>query len=479
MGYLYLITGLLLLLSGTGFLAYKLAKFSKFFPHKSDFKEYNINLYVLAIFSVALALGAVFINLSVLELNSVEMDAKSLSLTIIGGFFFFLTLAGFITYFVIYYYQKNIDPKYKKIFGYLWVGLFILTIAFFTMWLEGGADYFSYPLIAGFSINETGFHWTTYLSSSSERSGFHIQFYALCILSGALFVYFLNDHKFYQKYGRHGMLESTFFVAFPSGIIGSRIWYVVGNWHLSGFDHDPLSAFAIWDGGLTIIGGAVFGIIGGVLWVVFTQKGKFGIRDAFDIIVPTILLAQAIGRWGNFFNHEVYGSTLFSIEQTWWLPNWIKYQMAESFSSGSVSSANFASPLFLLEGILNICGYFLITRGSQLINHVAYKYKLKKAVANGINEEEFKKTNQNFIAPGAIGASYLIVYGIIRAPLELLRDPRFNMGNDGMWSLINSLIMVGLGIFLIVLAFLYRKYGSKIFKKKKNKSPSDDESINS
>lgn len=84
-----------------------------------------------------------------------------------------------------------------------------------------------------------------------------IAFYALFILAGALLVLAICDHEFYKKYGRHGILEPIFYLAFPAGIVGARIWYVAGNWTRNGYNEDFLQVFRIWEGGLAIMGGAL------------------------------------------------------------------------------------------------------------------------------------------------------------------------------------------------------------------------------
>ena len=110
---------------------------------------------------------------------------------------------------------------------------------------------------------------------------------------------------------------------------------------------------SIWDGGLTILGGAFGGILAGVLFMLLARKWV-DIRFAMDTIVPTILLGQAIGRWGNFFNSEVYGQTV-ALNSGWnWLPGVISGQMGWDCAEGMIHV-----PLFLIESMLNIAGYFL------------------------------------------------------------------------------------------------------------------------
>ena len=496
MGIASLIIGSLLLAGGAGMIIYLLLNLVK--NQSYDKKK----LCGLGLFSLIMGVGCGLVNYGYLLLNKVEPTGKDLSLILIFGILFFTFVGIAASQFVLYYYHHKLDQKLHKKIG-IWLGIsYGLLIVFFTLWLEGGSLYINYPMVSGFTIDGTGWHWTNFITFR-QFNGLHIQFYALCILGGALFVYALCDHKFYQKYGEHGLLSSLFLVAFPAGIIGARIWYVVGNWTRDGFNQDFAKVFRIWDGGITIIGGAVFGILAGVLWVKFMKRDKFRVLDAVDIIVPTILIAQAIGRWGNFFNHEVFGKTIFETSEVWWLPTWFKYQMGVQLTDGSLSQTQFQSPLFFLEGVLNIAGYFLIVYGCKGINFLGKKHEEKvlaleaataatevlpaeepteqvqeatidSAIINEINAKEEPKIEEKpkvkkkrrhydtFLASGVIGSSYLIVYGTIRCPLELLRDSTYRMGENDMWSVINSAIMILLGIVCIILCFAYRRYKEPI-----------------
>lgn len=91
----------------------------------------------------------------------------------------------------------------------------------------------------------------------------------------------------------------------PGGIIGARLYYVIFSWPQ--FRHDLLSIFRIWEGGLAIYGG----IIGGLLvLILFCRKRRLSALTLCDIIAPGLVLAQALGRWGNWFNIEAYGLTV-------------------------------------------------------------------------------------------------------------------------------------------------------------------------
>jgi phosphatidylglycerol:prolipoprotein diacylglycerol transferase len=211
-------------------------------------------------------------------------------------------------------------------------------------------------------------------------------------------------------------------VAFPAGIIGARIWYVIGEWHT--FKDDLIRIFYIWEGGLAIMGGALLGIIVGVLFVKFKRK-EISLLYTVDVVIPTILLAQAIGRWGNFFNQEVYGFKLANMDGYFFLPEFIKRNM---FIEGS-----YRVPLFFFEGVVNVLGFFVLRYG---IGEGLKKWKLPLDIAFG----------------------YATWYGLTRVVMEPLRDPLYNMGQNGSWSYIWGIVFAVAGILAIVINHLIHHF---------------------
>lgn len=347
---------------------------------------------------------------------------------IFGSMLFGLTVTTFFISFIVHYYGKELPKKLNK--G-LYISMLTSLVAFFIALIlltNSFADYITYPLVNAISFSR-GF-----IQPGGDRSA-SIAFYALFILGGAVLVYFLCDHRFYQEYGKHGILESTLYVAFPAGIIAARIGYVIGNWNgdLGGIESfasrcargEWWSIFAVWEGGLTILAGAIGGIVAGVLWFKFRKK-QYSLWLAMDVIVPAILIAQAVGRMGNFFNCEVYGQAVLA-ENCWIFPKIITNNMV--FTTQGVVDPNLAPgyihlPLFLIEALINVAGYFVIRYG----------------LGRGLKK---------YIEPGDLAASYLIWYGLVRVLLEPLRDASFNMGTQGYWSWFWSFFFIVGGALLI------------------------------
>ena len=359
--------------------------------------------------------------------NGIRPKAYELTAAIVGG-----VLTGFLGSvslfsFLFHYYgggeSKGISESFDKwMFKALMAAfpLFLISMLFLT---EGFANYVTYPLVNGFSFTK-GF----VRPSSYERP--NIAFYALCILSGAIYVYFLCDHKMYLEYGKHGILESTFLVAFPAGILGARIFYVIGNWNLEFASEPWYKVFMIWEGGLTVIGGAFLGIVVGVSWFIWRNKG-YNIFVAVDIIVPAILIAQAVGRWGNFFNIEVYGH-LSPVRNWMWLPTFIWKNYSINPSNGLALDDNMIHvPLFFIECLTNLLGYFVLAH--------LFGIKLRK-----------------YTQLGDLAFGYIIWYGLTRLFLEPLRDAEFNMGDNGYYSWIWSLAFAIGGSLAIAINHLIR-----------------------
>ena len=91
-------------------------------------------------------------------------------------------------------------------------------------------------------------------------------------------------------------------VIIPCGVVGARLYYVL--FRLEHYLANPISIFYVWEGGLAIYGAVIFGFLGAY---VFSRIRKFRFLKLADCIAPGLVLAQAIGRWGNFFNQEAYG----------------------------------------------------------------------------------------------------------------------------------------------------------------------------
>ncbi len=231
-----------------------------------------------------------------------------------------------------------------------------------------------------------------------------ITWYAFLMLSGALSAYVISIRTL-KKWGyQTDIFEDFFYYMFPIGIIGARIYYVIFEWEM--YASDPMRIFYIWEGGLAIHGGIIAATLFG-LWY-FRKRAVDGLR-IMDAIFPNVLLAQAIGRWGNFINQEAYGRI---VSESYYdlFPGFIKDQM--------YIAGEYREPTFLYESMANLFGWVLIT-------FVYQKLGRKKR--------------------GDLTYAYLCWYGVVRFWIESMRSDALMVGSLKMAQVI-SLIGVAIGI---------------------------------
>lgn len=402
--------------------------------------NYPLEIKKLLFLSIAVSISTllVFVFLSIYQ--GYPLKAGEWVELIFGSLLFGFGVPAFVYTFFTHYYGKEIPQKLDKLLFYgIFVGVFSILVG---LWLltNSIADYLIYPLVSGISFQH-GFvsPASTFLIDGVEtRVRPNLAWYALCILSGALLVYVICDHRYYVEYGKYGILESTFFISFPAGIIGGRLGYVIGEWNnttngasfaqrvANGEWWAPL---AIWEGGMTIIAGALVGIVVGILWYLRKNK-KYSIWLAVDIIVPCILVAQAVGRWGNFFNCEVHGNLVK--QSDWWiLPKIVAGNAVYSESLGYAPEGYIYLPLFYIEFLSNFAGYFI----------------LRFAFGKGLRK---------YLELGDLALGYLVWYGMTRVIMEPLRNSNYNMGQDGYWSWLWSIVFVLVGTVAIFANHLVR-----------------------
>jgi prolipoprotein diacylglyceryl transferase len=132
-----------------------------------------------------------------------------------------------------------------------------------------------------------------------------IRAYALCIIAGIIVAIWVGERRWMARGGRAGEVQDLAIWAVPFGLVGARLYHVATDYHeYFGADRNPVTILYVWRGGLGIWGGVALGALG----VVIGAKLK-GIRllPVLDAMAPGVLLAQALGRWGNYFNQELFG----------------------------------------------------------------------------------------------------------------------------------------------------------------------------
>ena len=233
-----------------------------------------------------------------------------------------------------------------------------------------------------------------------------IRWYAICIVSGLILAVYLSMKEAPRKKIDPDAIIDFILIAFPLAIVGARLYYVIFEW---GYYSQHLGEiFAIWNGGIAIYGGLLTGAL--VLYL-FSRRRLIEPIDFLDIAAPSVMIAQSIGRWGNFFNQEAYGATVKSLN---YLPSFIRDQM---YIDGS-----YRQPTFLYESIWNLLGFLLIL---------------------------ILRRKPQFLRQGEITAFYLIWYGFGRMIIEGMRtDSLMFAGLRVSQWLSMILILVGLAIII-------------------------------
>jgi len=135
---------------------------------------------------------------------------------------------------------------------------------------------------------------------------FPIRAYAMCILVGIIVAVWITQRRLDDRGGKPGQALDVAVWVVPIGIVGGRLYHVISSPQAYfGEGGHPLNAFKIWEGGLGIWGAVALGALGA--WIGCRRNGvRF--LDYADAAAPGVVLAQAIGRWGNYFNNELYGA---------------------------------------------------------------------------------------------------------------------------------------------------------------------------
>jgi prolipoprotein diacylglyceryl transferase len=133
-----------------------------------------------------------------------------------------------------------------------------------------------------------------------------IRAYALCIILGILVAVVVGDRRLVARGGPKGGMGEVATWAVPAGLIGARLYHVATNPELYWGKHGQgtVAALEIWHGGLGIWGGVLGGAFGA--WIACRRSG-LDFAVVADALAPGLVLAQAIGRWGNYFNQELFG----------------------------------------------------------------------------------------------------------------------------------------------------------------------------
>ena len=176
-----------------------------------------------------------------------------------------------------------------------------------------------------------------------------VKWYSIFILAGILIAYILIRGETKKFNISSDFITNLLFWTIIMGIIGARLYYVIFNW--SYYSNHLSEIYRIWEGGLAIHGGI---ILGGITLILYSTKYRVSTLRMLDICSPYLLLAQAIGRWGNFFNSEAYGAatTLAHLKSIKIIPEFVIY--------GMNINGTYYTPTFYYESLWCLLGVVFI-----------------------------------------------------------------------------------------------------------------------
>ncbi len=217
--------------------------------------------------------------------------------------------------------------------------------------------------------------------SSISVGPLELRGYGLMIALGVVAAVWLARRRWAARGGLPDQISQIALWAVPAGLIGARAYHVLTDWKRFHYEDGWVEAFAVWKGGLGIPGGMAAGILAGV-WV--ARRQRVNLPDVIDAVVPALPLAQAIGRLGNWFNQELFGSPT---DLPWGLEidrahRPVEHLQAETFH-----------PTFLYESLWNLalCAALLALDRRRVLR------------------------------PGALLAAYVFGYGLGRLWIEAVR----------------------------------------------------------
>ncbi len=223
-----------------------------------------------------------------------------------------------------------------------------------------------------------------------------IRAYALCIIAGIVAALMIGDRRWAARGGERGVIYDIALWAVPFGLIGGRVYHVMTDWrtYFGPGGAGPAAALRIWEGGLGIWGAVALGAVGA--WIACRRRGiplpAFG-----DAVAPGVVLAQAIGRLGNYFNQELYGR---ETTVPWGLEIFYRRDpsgVVDVHSLDGVSTGQVAAvvhPTFLYELLWNLLVFVILI----------------------LVDRKFR------IGHGRLFALYVALYCVGRFWIELMRD---------------------------------------------------------
>jgi phosphatidylglycerol:prolipoprotein diacylglycerol transferase len=238
-----------------------------------------------------------------------------------------------------------------------------------------------------------------------------VRWYGLLIATGVLLGTTLAHREAVRRRLDPDVLINGIVVMVLGSLVGARAYYVLFNWDY--YSTHPSRIVAIWEGGLAIHGGL---IAGAIILYLFCRRSHFSLPVTTDICVPGVILGQAIGRWGNFFNQEAFG---YPTDLPW------KLYIAPAHRPPQFAGYEYFHPTFLYESLWDLLVFCILW------------FVLRKRLET---------------RPGALTLCYLGLYSIGRFFTEGLRTDSLMLGDIRVAQLVSVILVVvaALGLWLML-----------------------------
>ncbi|MCM3388649.1 prolipoprotein diacylglyceryl transferase [Ureibacillus chungkukjangi] len=238
-----------------------------------------------------------------------------------------------------------------------------------------------------------------------------VRWYGILIALGIVLAYFVAQKEAVKRGLPEDFLTDMLIWAIPISIISARIYYVAMKWEYYGAN--PEKIIQIWNGGIAIHGA----LIGAVITAyIFSRNRGISFLKVADIVAPSLLIGQIIGRWGNFMNQEAYGGPVSrEFLENLMIPNWIIEQMYVQ------DLGTYVHPTFLYESMWNVIGLIILLT--------------------------LRKVN---LHRGEIFFGYMIWYSIGRFYIEGMRTDSLYLIGELRSAQVVSILAIVLGIIFIV-----------------------------
>lgn len=238
--------------------------------------------------------------------------------------------------------------------------------------------------------------------------GRDIYWYGVLMAAGIIIAVVLAMQEGKRKKLPQDTIIDLCLVIIPFGIVGARLYYVL--FEIENYISNPISILYIWEGGLAIYGAVIFGLIGALI---YAKKKKIRFLRLVDCIAPGLVLAQAIGRWGNFFNQEAFGNPVTD-EALLWFPMSVRIDSIHYFN-GELCANPYHLATFFYESLWCVLIFIVLWALRKKFKHdgdcfllYGLLYSFERALVEGLRGDSLYLIQPDAAGMGGVRVSQLL-----------------------------------------------------------------------